>query len=154
MADFNPKTPITLQVNVSSVGLAAALLQNQLLMAFPSKTLTGLETRYSNIEREIFEVVFGLERFHHFIWGHKVIVYSNQKPPESVATTNCAQAQPRLARMLLKVEVNDFKIKYSRDKTVLLADYLSQSYGSQYTHTESTPKCISNRVAVWESGNY
>lgn len=37
---FNPKMPITLQIDASTAGLGAALVQEQI----PSKTLTGPET--------------------------------------------------------------------------------------------------------------
>lgn len=41
---FNSKTPITLQVDASTTGLGAALLQDQILVVFTRKTLTGPET--------------------------------------------------------------------------------------------------------------
>ena len=44
--------PVTIQVNVSQVGLGAALLQNGKPVTFASKALTKTECWYANIERE------------------------------------------------------------------------------------------------------
>lgn len=71
----------------------------------------GPETRYSNIEREMLAVVFGLEMFHHYIWGH-----SDHKPLESIEMMKLTQVPPRLARMILKVKRYGFTIKYSQSK--------------------------------------
>ena len=57
--------PLVIQVDVSQRGLVAALPQANDPIAFASKSLTEKESRYSNIEREMMGIVFGLERFHH-----------------------------------------------------------------------------------------
>ena len=48
-------------------------------MAFVSKTLTPVESRYANIECECLSVVFGLEKFHTYIYGNHVTVYNDHK---------------------------------------------------------------------------
>ena len=53
---FNPKKEITLQVDASLKGLAEVLLQDNKPVAFTSKALTDVETRYANIERELLAV--------------------------------------------------------------------------------------------------
>ena len=52
IAYYNHTQPLVLQTGVSEYGLSAALLQNNIPIAFASKTLTDVETRYMNIERE------------------------------------------------------------------------------------------------------
>ena len=122
---FDPKEPIVLLVDASTAGIGAALLQKKMQVAFASKTLSGLETRYSNIEREMLAIIFGSERFHHYIWGHKVIIQTDRKPLEFIALNNISQAPPRLARMPLKVKGHDFTVKYTPGKAVPIADCLS-----------------------------
>ena len=74
-----------LETDASGVGLGAALLQlhdntvcqkgvahqNIALrpIAFASKSLTGVEWRYSNIEWEALGILHGLEKFHHYCFG-------------------------------------------------------------------------------------
>ncbi|KAK3709526.1 hypothetical protein QZH41_006764 [Actinostola sp. cb2023] len=56
---FDPKKETVLQVDASTKGLGAALLQDDKPVAFASKALTDVETRYANIERELLAVVYG-----------------------------------------------------------------------------------------------
>ena len=100
---FDSKAPINMQVDASSAGLGAALIQNGMPVALANKTLSGPETRYFNIEHEMLAVVFGMEKFHHYIWGQEVTIQTDHKPLESIALKNLANAPPRLARMLLKI---------------------------------------------------
>ena len=64
MPYYDPKKPLTLQVDTSGRGLGCALIQENGPVAYASKSLTGAETRYSNIERELLGIVYSLERFH------------------------------------------------------------------------------------------
>ena len=57
---YNTK-PLVIQVDDSQRGLGAALLQANGPIAFASKSLTETESRYSNIDREMLGIVFGLE---------------------------------------------------------------------------------------------
>ena len=86
--------PLTLQTNASEYGLSTALIQNNRPIAFASKTLTDVETRYANIEWECLSVVFGLEKFHTCIWQ----TYHSTKwsqasgdDPEETHTTSTAK---------------------------------------------------------------
>ena len=74
---YDDTKPLYLDTNDSGVGLGAALLQtqegatchkdivpdNNILhhIAFASKSLTGTECRYSNIEREVLGILHGLK---------------------------------------------------------------------------------------------
>ena len=49
LAYYDCTQPLILQTNASEYGLSAALIQNNRPIAFASKTLTDVETRYMNI---------------------------------------------------------------------------------------------------------
>jgi len=66
---YDPKEELTLQCDASLTGLGASLLQNGQPIAFASRALTDVETRYAQIEKEMLAVVFGLERFHQYTYG-------------------------------------------------------------------------------------
>ena len=95
-------------------------------IAFASKSLTETEIRYSNIEREMLGIVFGLERFRQYVYGRHVEVHTDHKPVESVYTKHLFAAPPRLARMLLRIQQYDVSIKYVTGSDVKLADALSR----------------------------
>lgn len=71
---YNPKQPLTLNVDASSHGLGAVLLQNHKLIAYASRALTPTQQRYAEIERETLAIVFGCQKVHHFIYGRHVEV--------------------------------------------------------------------------------
>ena len=58
-----------IQTDASKTGLGAVLLQEGQPIVYASRALTETEKRYSNIERELLGVVFGLERLHHYTFG-------------------------------------------------------------------------------------
>ena len=58
---YDSTKPLVIQVDASQRGLGAALLQANGPIAFASKSLTETESRYSNIDREMLGIVFGLE---------------------------------------------------------------------------------------------
>ena len=76
---FDSTQPVTIQVDTSHRGLGAVLPQANGPVEFASKLLTATESRYSNIEREILAVLFGLEKFHYYAYGRPVVVESDHK---------------------------------------------------------------------------
>ena len=47
---------------------------------YASRALTETEKHYSQIEKEMLNVVFGLTRCHTYTYGRKVTVYNDHKP--------------------------------------------------------------------------
>ena len=123
---FDDNKHVTLQVDASTRGLGAALLQDGKPVAFASKALTDVETRYANIERELLAVVYGCERFHTYLFGRSFTVQTDHKPLESIHLKHLTSAPPRLQRMLLRLQPYDLKITYVPGKQMLLADALSR----------------------------
>ena len=109
---FDPKKPVVLQVDASQVGLGAALLQDSKVIAYASKSLTSVETRYANIEHEMLAVVFGCLMFHHYLYDISFICISDHKPLENIHLKHLSDAPPRLQRLLLKLQPYDITIKY------------------------------------------
>ena len=85
-----------LEIDASGIGLGAALLQtwegttcqkdtvpnNTILcpIAFVSKSVTGAEHRYSNIEREALGILHGLKKFYHYCFAREVHIITDHKP--------------------------------------------------------------------------
>ena len=100
MKVYDDTKHLYLQTDASRVGLGAALLQawggatcqkdtmpdNTILhpIAFASKSLTGTEWRYSNIEREALGILHGLKKFHHYCFTREVHIIMNHKPLVSI----------------------------------------------------------------------
>ena len=103
LAYYDRTQPLTIQTDASEYGLGAELLQNNRPIAFASETLTNVETRYANIEHECLSVVFGLEKFHTFIYARHITVYIDHKPLEMITKKQIHAVPPRLQRMLLQL---------------------------------------------------
>lgn len=61
---YDPKAAREIQCDASQKGLGAALLQKGQPIAYASRALTEIETRYAHIEKEMLAIVFSLEKFH------------------------------------------------------------------------------------------
>ncbi|KAL9964953.1 hypothetical protein ACROYT_G028670 [Oculina patagonica] len=123
---FDPRKEIILQVDASLKGLGATLMQESKPVAFASKSLTDVETRYANIERELLAVVYGGEEFHTYLFGHSFTVHSDHKPLESIYLKHLTAASPRLQRMLQRLQLYDLVIRYQPGKSMEVADALSR----------------------------
>ena len=66
---FDDNKPVTIQLDLSMRGLGATLLQSKGPVEYCSKLLSETERRYSNIEREMLSIVYGLEKFHYYAYG-------------------------------------------------------------------------------------
>ena len=126
---YDRNLPVTVQADASLIGLGACLIQKNKgedqPIAFASKSLTDVETRYTNIERELLAIVFTCQRFSTYLLGKSFVAESNHKPLEMIAMKNLANAPPHLQRMLLELQRYDVTIKYQPGKEMQLANALS-----------------------------
>ena len=108
LAYFDSQAESVIQVDASSRGLGAVLIQHGKPIAFASKSLSDCEQRYTNIEREMLAVVFGCERFHMYVYGKSFVLESEHKPLEMINLKNLAAALQILQGMFLRVQPHDF----------------------------------------------
>ncbi|VDI82386.1 Hypothetical predicted protein [Mytilus galloprovincialis] len=101
---FNAETHVI--VDASPVGLGAILSQKQSdwnfrPVTFASRTLTNVEQRYSQTEREALVVVWGCDRFHLYLYGKEFILVTDHKPLEGYkpGPRNAADCLSRLSQV-------------------------------------------------------
>jgi transposase InsO family protein len=123
---FNPSSNHIIQTDASLKGLGAVLLQDGQPVMYASCSLLPAEERYSNIERELLGVVFGLERMHNLIFGAKIEVQTDQQPLVSIFTKQISDVSPRLQRLLLRAHKYDVIVKYIKGSENKIADALSR----------------------------
>ena len=102
-------------------------IQNNLHpISYASKTLSEMESNYSNIERELLGVVFSETHFKHFTYGRPVTIISDHRPLVSLFKRSLASSSPHLSRMLLQILDYDLNIVYQEGSKMHLSDALSR----------------------------
>ena len=129
--DNNWTTIIT--VDASPVGLGAILSQedprdptNRRVVQYASRTLTEVESRYHQIEKEALAVVWGLEHYHLYIYGRPVEVATNNTVVELVFRKPLSKPKARLENWALRLQRYEFSIRHIPGDSNM-ADYLSRN---------------------------
>ena len=71
---FDRNKETILQTDASKKGFGAVILQEEQPIYYASRALTSAEKNYQNLEREAQAAVWGMEKFHYFLYGRKFIL--------------------------------------------------------------------------------
>ena len=124
---FNPNSSTSLQTNASKKGLGAVLLQNSRPVMFASRALTGSERNYKNLERECLATIWGMEKFHYFLYGKEFTLETDQKPLVSIYRKHMVEISPRIQRLVVRsFPYQPFDVQYKKGMEIPLADALSR----------------------------
>lgn len=81
---FDPALPNIVMADVSPVGLGAVLLQRYgkdvRIICYISRSLSAVENRYSQIEKEALALVFAIERLKFYLLGCPFELVTDHKP--------------------------------------------------------------------------
>ena len=92
--DVNAET--TLQIDASKKGLRACLIQKGKVICYASRVLTKTEQNYQNLEREALGTIWGMEKFHYFLYGKEFTLETDQKPLVSIYKKHMIDISPRI----------------------------------------------------------
>ncbi|XP_065068432.1 uncharacterized protein K02A2.6-like [Rhopilema esculentum] len=119
------------ETTVSPVGLSAILWQRkpgsaqENIVAFASRSLSPVELRYSQTEKEALAIVWGIEHYHLYLFGSKFMLVTDHKPLEIIYANPCSKPPARIERWMLRLQQNDFEVVY-KSGIGNPADYLSR----------------------------
>ena len=122
---YDDEKTCTIQVDASNIGVGAALIQEDKVIEYHSHALTSTQQCYSNIEREAYTLVNGVEHFHHYIFRNPFKVYTDHQPLVQLSIKPLAELSPRLHHLFLRVNQYKYTVKYVRQTGVMIADCLS-----------------------------
>ena len=125
---FDVNKPVEIQCDASQHGLGAVLIQDDQPIAYSSRSLTDVEGRYAQIEKEMLSMVHACKKFHPYIFGKEVTVYNDHKPLKQILKKPLLAAPMWLQRMLLNLQWYDLIVKYRKGKEMYLPDTLSRTY--------------------------
>ena len=94
---------------------------------FASWALTGADKNYQNLERDCLATIWGMEKFHYFLYGKKFILETDQKPLVSIYKKHMVEISPRIQRLVVRsFPYQPFDVQYRRGKEIPPADMLSR----------------------------
>jgi hypothetical protein len=116
--------------DASKIAIAAVLMQkdhagNTNIVSTASRVLTQTEQRYTTCELELLATVFALQRFRRYIYGHKVILNTDNKALTFLQ--KCVVTSNRVARWVMEIEQYDIEIRHIRGVDNGLADLFSRN---------------------------
>ena len=87
---------IFLQSRLNSIQMALKIPPDLRPIAFASKSLSETEKYFSNIEQELFGIVFSVLHFKHYVYYHSITVISDHKPLSTLFQISLQSTTPRL----------------------------------------------------------
>ena len=90
---------------------------------FASRALTGSERNYQNLERECLATIWGMEKFHYFLYGKEFMLETDQKPLVSIYKKHMVEISPRIQRLILRsFPYQPIHVRYRKGMEIPLAD--------------------------------
>lgn len=143
LAHYDPKAKLILTVDASPSGLGAILSQIgrdsiERPISFMSRSLNPAEKRYAQIQREATAIIYGVRRFHQYLYGRSepFILRTDHKPLLSIFGPHKGipeMSANRLQRYALFLSSYNYTIEYVRSADNS-ADFLSRSSLPRATH--------------------
>ncbi|UYV73682.1 hypothetical protein LAZ67_11000340, partial [Cordylochernes scorpioides] len=132
LVPYDATLPLSLATDASQIGVGAVLShviegQEKPIM-FASRTLSGAERNYSQIEREALAIIYGVTKFHQFIYGRQFTLITDHKPLVSILGPRAGiptLSTSRLQRWGLTLAAYTYEIKFRRTQDHGNADLLS-----------------------------
>lgn len=126
---YNPKDLCIVIADASPTGLGAVLLQQDeykqtRVIAFASKTLTDLERKYCQTEREALGLVWAVDKFHLYLLGVRFKLVTDCKPLLFLFKER-AKPCARIERWVLRLQCYRYEVEY-RPGSENLADAISR----------------------------
>ncbi|MCG7866506.1 MAG: hypothetical protein JAY74_09055 [Candidatus Thiodiazotropha taylori] len=126
MVYFDQNKPTEVIVDASPVGVAAILAQDGKVVCYASRALTDVEQRYSQTDREMLAVVYGVEHFHLYLFASDFRVVTDHKPLLGIVHSQ-KPASARMERWRLRLMPYQFTLEYRPGKDDLNpADFMSR----------------------------
>ena len=96
------------------------------VVSYASRALTDVEQRYSQTDREMLAVVYGVEHFHLYLFASEFVVITDHKPLLGIVNST-KPASARMERWRLRLMPYQLTLEYRPGKNELNpADYMSR----------------------------
>ena len=89
LTHYDPAMPLKLACHASAYGLGVVLSHvlpsnEEKPIAFASRSLSKAKKNYSQIGKEAFSIVWGVQKFRNYVWGRHFTIVTDHQPLTSI----------------------------------------------------------------------
>ena len=120
LAHYDPNVSLHLAGDASAYGVGVVISHvypdgSERPVAYASRTLSVSEKNYSQLEKEALPLIFGLRKFHQYLYGRRFILVIDHQPLTTIFSDKegvPSLAAAQLQRWALQLSVHNYVIKF------------------------------------------
>ena len=145
---YDVNAPVAVATDASNSGFGAVLMQGERPVAYASRSLNAAERNYATIEKELCAILYACRKFHDFIVGQRIVVYTDHKPLVGLLGKPLHKLSPRLQRMRMHLLRYDIEIEWIPGREMFVPDALSRiiNHSSQANASEFDDRLEVNSI--------
>lgn len=134
LVHYDQSLPLTLACDASAYGIGAVIQHTtpdgkEHPIAYASRTLSSAEKKYSQIEKEALSLVYGVKKFHQYLWGRQFNLVTDHRPLLTLFGEHKGlptMAAARIQRWAIVLSAYNYHIVYRQSNKHGNADGLSR----------------------------
>ena len=154
LVHYDPNREVRLACDASSYGLGGVLSHvmddgSERPIAYASRTMNSAERNYPQVEREALSLIFGVKKFHQYIYGRKFTLMTDHESLQTILGPKSGiptLAALRMQHWALTLSAYDYDVVYRSNENHGNSDYFSRCPLAESKNNGSSGKIYSLEV--------